>query len=63
VPLATQGVQAWDRYAYVNNSPVRHKDPSGHFSEAEITFMLEVKSWDEVLTWRICYAIMVTISW
>ena len=22
---------AWDRYAYVNNNPVRHNDPSGHF--------------------------------
>jgi RHS repeat-associated protein len=26
----SQGVQAWDRYAYVNNSPVMHNDPSGH---------------------------------
>jgi RHS repeat-associated protein len=25
-----QGVQAWDRYAYVNNNPVRFNDPSGH---------------------------------
>jgi RHS repeat-associated protein len=25
-----QGVQAWDRYAYVNNSPVNLVDPSGH---------------------------------
>jgi RHS repeat-associated protein len=25
-----QGVQAWDRYAYVNNSPVMYKDPTGH---------------------------------
>ena len=30
VPLAAQGVQAWDRYAYVNNSPVNFNDPSGH---------------------------------
>jgi RHS repeat-associated protein len=25
-----QGVQAWDRYAYSNNSPIMYSDPSGH---------------------------------
>ncbi|GAB4449725.1 MAG: hypothetical protein OHK0041_11150 [Anaerolineales bacterium] len=30
VPLQSQGTQAWDRYAYVNNNPVRYQDPSGH---------------------------------
>jgi RHS repeat-associated protein len=30
VPLESQGVQAWDRYAYVNNNPVRYSDPAGH---------------------------------
>jgi RHS repeat-associated protein len=25
-----QGTQAWDRYAYVNNSPVNYTDPTGH---------------------------------
>jgi RHS repeat-associated protein len=30
VPEQTQGVQAWDRYAYVNNNPVRYDDPTGH---------------------------------
>ena len=25
-----QGVQAWDRYAGVNNNPVRFNDPTGH---------------------------------
>jgi len=25
-----QGVQAFDRYAYVNNNPVKYNDPSGH---------------------------------
>jgi len=31
VPTGTQGTQAWDRYAYVNNNPVRYTDPTGHF--------------------------------
>jgi RHS repeat-associated protein len=26
----SQGVQAWDRYAFVDNNPVRYTDPSGH---------------------------------
>jgi RHS repeat-associated protein len=30
VPLESQGVQAWDRFAYANNNPVRYNDPSGH---------------------------------
>ena len=30
VPVSTQGVQAYDRYAYSNNNPVRYSDPSGH---------------------------------
>jgi len=30
VPTGTQGTQAWDRYAYVNNNPVRYNDPTGH---------------------------------
>jgi len=30
IPEITQGVQAWDRFAYVNNSPVMFNDPSGH---------------------------------
>ena len=25
-----QGTQAWDRYSYVNNSPVNYTDPTGH---------------------------------
>jgi hypothetical protein len=31
VPSASQGVQAWDRYAYANNNPLKYNDPSGHF--------------------------------
>ncbi|HMN00825.1 MAG TPA: RHS repeat-associated core domain-containing protein [Anaerolineales bacterium] len=30
VPTSTQGTQAWDRYAFVNNNPVRYTDPSRH---------------------------------
>ena len=30
IPVDTQGVQAWDRYAYANNNPVRYNDPTGH---------------------------------
>jgi len=30
VPEQTQGTQAWDRYAGMNNNPVRYNDPSGH---------------------------------
>jgi RHS repeat-associated protein len=31
IPEQSQGAQAWDRYAYVNNNPVRHNDPTGHW--------------------------------
>ncbi len=30
IPLQSQGVQAWDRFAYTNNSPVNYTDPTGH---------------------------------
>jgi hypothetical protein len=30
IPESTQGTQAWDRYAYVNNNLVRYNDPTGH---------------------------------
>jgi hypothetical protein len=30
IPEQTQGVQAWDRYAYVNNNPMLYTDSTGH---------------------------------
>ncbi|RME60313.1 RHS repeat-associated core domain-containing protein, partial [Candidatus Parcubacteria bacterium] len=30
VPAQSQGTQAWDRFAYVNNNPLRYNDPDGH---------------------------------
>jgi RHS repeat-associated protein len=30
IPESTQGTQAWDRYAGMNNNPIRYNDPSGH---------------------------------
>lgn len=30
IPEVAQGTQAWDRYAYTNNTPVQYNDPSGH---------------------------------
>lgn len=30
VPISSQGVQGWDRYAYTNNNPMRYVDPTGH---------------------------------
>ncbi len=35
VPTQTQGTQAWDRYAFVNNNPVRYNDPTGHQIEED----------------------------
>ena len=34
VPTSTQGTQAWDRYAFVNNNPVRYNDPTGHQTDS-----------------------------
>jgi RHS repeat-associated protein len=47
VPLASQGVQAWDRYAYVNNNPVRFTDPTGH----EIPCGAFCSFWSSVSNW------------
>jgi len=32
VPLQVQGTQAFDRYAYVNNNPIKYVDPSGNYA-------------------------------
>jgi len=32
IPEASQGTQAWDRYAYGNNNPVKYNDPTGHIA-------------------------------
>ncbi len=31
IPESTQGTQAWDRYAGMNNNPIRYNDPTGHW--------------------------------
>ncbi|HPH98662.1 MAG TPA: peptidoglycan DD-metalloendopeptidase family protein [Anaerolineaceae bacterium] len=33
IPVASQGNGAFDRYAYVNNNPVRYTDPTGHYED------------------------------
>jgi RHS repeat-associated protein len=38
VPLGSQGVQAWDRFAYVNNNPVRYTDPTGRCIDGISTY-------------------------
>jgi RHS repeat-associated protein len=37
---STQGVQAWDRFAYTNNNPVRYSDPTGHEAIPWNTFFI-----------------------
>jgi hypothetical protein len=32
VPAAIQGVLAWDRYAGLNNNPLKYNDPTGNFA-------------------------------
>jgi RHS repeat-associated protein len=33
IPETSQGVQAWDRYAGMNNNPLKYSDPSGHWAQ------------------------------
>jgi RHS repeat-associated protein len=42
VPVPTNS-QAWDRYAYAFNSPVRYTDPTGHFSDDQLKKWLGLK--------------------
>ncbi len=44
--------QAWDRYAYVENNPLRYTDPSGHFTEEAIRQYLLKYYGDEELALR-----------
>lgn len=39
MPLANQGMQAWDRYAGMNNNPVKYNDPSGQDGIVPIVIM------------------------
>jgi RHS repeat-associated protein len=61
IPESTQGTQAWDRYAYVNNSPVNYTDPSGHcsksvnYEEGTLCYFQNM-SWSERKAWLINFA-------
>ena len=45
-------VPGWDRYAYVENNPLRYTDPSGHFTEEAIRQYLLKYYGDEELALR-----------
>jgi RHS repeat-associated protein len=45
VPLQVQGTQAFDRYAYVNNNPLRYTDPSGHCVGPLLVVCFMVGTW------------------
>ena len=38
IPEASQGTQAWDRYAGMNNNPVSHTDSTGHMIDSGCNF-------------------------
>jgi len=44
IPEATQGVQAWDRFAYTNNNPITYNDPTGHCSWIEAIVVFTVSA-------------------
>jgi len=52
VPTSTQGTQAWDRYAFVNNNPVRYNDPTGHFANILLGAALGVAAGAFVYTYN-----------
>ncbi len=39
IPESSQGIQAWDRYAYVNNSPIKYTDETGHCVDGLTTIL------------------------
>ena len=45
VPLQVQGTQGFDRYAYVNNNPLRYTDPSGHCVGPLLVVCIMVGTW------------------
>ena len=55
IPVQTQGVQAWDRYAYTNNNPLRYDDPTGHCigllncvrEIVNATMFLGIRAWEK----------------
>jgi len=40
IPEQTQGTQAWDRFSYTNNNPMRYTDPSGHCISDPLSAMI-----------------------